>query len=914
MPSRDFEVRIKPMVDPSSVKKAHDDVQKGVGDKPIDLTFDTKNIGKQLKEISGAVKGIQGVLNSGFSVKGTEDVNKAFDKMSRTLDSLDSKFEELFKDGKQVGSVVDIGDLKLAEGQLTSLEGSLKEIQTTLSSIKNTKNSVGIQNEIQDTKNQIDRACDSLDAFWSKMKGSTKVNLTSDSNFTKQLNMFMSDVKNGFKGGLDEFGLDKLTKIKGEYNTLFKNIMGYVSGGGDLSKGITTIEGELITVRDVLREINNVYQGTDISKRMMVGARNGFDLRVFDALSEVTQADAKLQDLNKTLEITENKEASLFDKDTANRLANVIDKINELLTATGGIDKLAESFNELNSVLLKLSTILNTSGTDALAKAASTTSKKVKSFEDESRDLLNQIGKIGQEIAELQKRESALTARGLSTTNISGRIASMKAERQTMTDNLYGMYSANGRSTDEAEAALKTVERRIQMQNRLTEGVKEETNALKEAKKEQDAINKSIERNKQKQLKNTKKEILDLDKQILTVEKNIRDVQNSGGDTSYWRSEQKRLNAERTSRFDTLGSMLNTSEYNEFLRQRNAAKVNQKAAMASKEQSAVNKGQASLAKDLKTVQAALDEIKQNSAFVALNQDVEKTDASIKELSNDLSKVKTVSELDNLRNDFNSLEQSVENYKKQLKDFQKYNSQFDELSNRIQDTTAKKNFTPAFMSQAEDLSKQISDMQKAATSVEELGNAYKAAQDKVRTFEIEAEKLDNVLADQTSIEKLNLKIQKFVSENTRMGRKMSDSFSNLQVRLQGADVTQQELKSITSEFIRLEAEAYKLGKTGTSTFVNLKNRIKQMSTNFVAMYFSFYDIIRYVRQAVSAVTELDSAMTELRKVSDASQARIAQNFEVSAKAAQDLGSTIKEVINITADWSRLNISGLIYSNV
>ena len=59
--------------------------------------------------------------------------------------------------------------------------------------------------------------------------------------------------------------------------------------------------------------------------------------------------------------------------------------------------------------------------------------------------------------------------------------------------------------------------------------------------------------------------------------------------------------------------------------------------------------------------------------------------------------------------------------------------------------------------------------------------------------------------------------------------------------------------------------------------------------------------------MTTVIQIDSALTELRKVSDASTERLARNFEVSAETAKELGSSITHVINITADWARLGFS-------
>ena len=68
----------------------------------------------------------------------------------------------------------------------------------------------------------------------------------------------------------------------------------------------------------------------------------------------------------------------------------------------------------------------------------------------------------------------------------------------------------------------------------------------------------------------------------------------------------------------------------------------------------------------------------------------------------------------------------------------------------------------------------------------------------------------------------------------------------------------------------------------------------------------YDIIRYLRQGFNEVLQIDTAMTELKKVTDETAVAY-DNFAKSAYASsKKIGSTMKEFIQATADFARLNI--------
>lgn len=76
---------------------------------------------------------------------------------------------------------------------------------------------------------------------------------------------------------------------------------------------------------------------------------------------------------------------------------------------------------------------------------------------------------------------------------------------------------------------------------------------------------------------------------------------------------------------------------------------------------------------------------------------------------------------------------------------------------------------------------------------------------------------------------------------------------------------------------------------------------------IGMYFSLYRVIGYIRQMTSAVIQLDSSLTELRKITLASNDRLEDSFKASAATAKELGSTVDAVISQTSDWSRLGYS-------
>ena len=165
---------------------------------------------------------------------------------------------------------------------------------------------------------------------------------------------------------------------------------------------------------------------------------------------------------------------------------------------------------------------------------------------------------------------------------------------------------------------------------------------------------------------------------------------------------------------------------------------------------------------------------------------------------------------------------------------------------------------------------------------------------------------NINETTTALDKLSTRISKTLNDNTKMSSELRNAFIDLRKRIDESkeSIDKVSAKKLIAEFQALNSELEKSGKTGKSFWTQISKAITSQSAQFVATYLSFQDIIRYAREVVTTVTEIDSALTELRKVSDASTERLAQNFETSAKTAKELGASITHVINVTADWARL----------
>lgn len=106
----------------------------------------------------------------------------------------------------------------------------------------------------------------------------------------------------------------------------------------------------------------------------------------------------------------------------------------------------------------------------------------------------------------------------------------------------------------------------------------------------------------------------------------------------------------------------------------------------------------------------------------------------------------------------------------------------------------------------------------------------------------------------------------------------------------------------------EVKAFKSQLVATNqTTKNLLDTVKEKAwygwAAQLAGMFSFYDVINGFRQVTSTVIDLNTQITELAKVSEASSSQIYDDFSSYADIAKEVRGTISDTISATADWSK-----------
>nr|DAJ69534.1 MAG TPA: minor tail protein [Caudoviricetes sp.] len=161
-------------------------------------------------------------------------------------------------------------------------------------------------------------------------------------------------------------------------------------------------------------------------------------------------------------------------------------------------------------------------------------------------------------------------------------------------------------------------------------------------------------------------------------------------------------------------------------------------------------------------------------------------------------------------------------------------------------------------------------------------------------------------DQLAGEKELNKISQILRENSNMSEKAKAEIRDYYNQIKSGDPSA-SLGVIHGKILDIVNAEEQAGRAGKSLWDIFKtSRLHQMVAQVAGM-FSFYDVINGVKRGVSTVKELNTALTEMRKVSDESLQSLKNYQAATFDTADDVGTTAKQIQASTADYMRLGES-------
>lgn len=188
-------------------------------------------------------------------------------------------------------------------------------------------------------------------------------------------------------------------------------------------------------------------------------------------------------------------------------------------------------------------------------------------------------------------------------------------------------------------------------------------------------------------------------------------------------------------------------------------------------------------------------------------------------------------------------------------------------------------------------------QKALIAAEkDLDAQIKTVTNSVRSMNAELAK-DSVVAS------LHNQVADFMSKNGKAVKSYSDFYRIFNETAQGAKLTTEQVRILNQEFNNAVVTARNAGKLGKTFFQTLRDGMSSFSY-WTSSTFLVMKAIQSVKSGISTVKDLDTALVDLKKTTKANNAEIEKFYYNANNIAKQLGATTQEVIQATADWSRL----------
>ena len=300
----------------------------------------------------------------------------------------------------------------------------------------------------------------------------------------------------------------------------------------------------------------------------------------------------------------------------------------------------------------------------------------------------------------------------------------------------------------------------------------------------------------------------------------------------------------------------------------------------------------------------------------LNKEVSSGNRSVSEYTSAVKKL--TSEYSNLvkiqqNRDVNTYKQNVKAAEQEAKAVAELNSYVNKTNVKFDGMS--KSGSSTYVAQIQKISQALQELKTIQSNVGKTKNISEV-QDKVKelqkTIQQSFDAIGNISksskgASSISISKEIDKISKYLKDNTRLSKQARNSLESY-LRLLSSGDPSVNIERIHNEFLKVAAAERKAGREGKSFFDIFKNKTLYGFANQLAMYYlSFYDFVRYARNAITTIVELDDALVDLKKTAKMSSNDFEEFYLQSNDVAKQMGVSTQEIINQASAWSRLGYS-------
>lgn len=219
-------------------------------------------------------------------------------------------------------------------------------------------------------------------------------------------------------------------------------------------------------------------------------------------------------------------------------------------------------------------------------------------------------------------------------------------------------------------------------------------------------------------------------------------------------------------------------------------------------------------------------------------------------------------------------------------------------------------------------------EKMSSNVNKANKEVKKLKQGTSEYEKAAKKITTLMSQITDKQKKWTAAANGTSKDSYKGfQNLKGSLTELLTKLQSGELSvtdfQNRIAKINNDFTNYSSNI-KAANEDTKTFSQRFGGLASKFSSWLSVSQVIMQVYNALRQMVSSVVEIDTAMTELKKVTDETDSTYNRFLNNAAGRAKEVGASLSDVVTATADFARLGYSiedaekladtAIIYKNV
>lgn len=314
------------------------------------------------------------------------------------------------------------------------------------------------------------------------------------------------------------------------------------------------------------------------------------------------------------------------------------------------------------------------------------------------------------------------------------------------------------------------------------------------------------------------------------------------------------------------------------------------------------------------------------------EDVAKAQAKVNGQKTNISSASTESAINSIKEENNVLEQNTQKVKENTQakeqnanvNLNKYDKRLDSYNGKVDKYQATIDRFKDGGWTSDEYLKNVQAVKNAVNEYETLLNELKGkdaslvTSDDISKLDEYEKKIKDTIATVTnmsaaekgynfvSAQKELDKIHKLLAENSKMTSEAKAKIRAYYAEIESGNPSM-SLDKIHGEILKIYNAEVEAGRAGRTLWDTLKNSGSHQIAAQMAGMVGVYDVINLGKEGFNVVRELNTALTEMRKVSNETVQSLKNYQATTFDTADAVGTTAKRIQNSTADWMRLGES-------